>query len=232
MIYILLSALAISILYGLVVSGLNFVGPLRILAVKQLEKDDPKQYRGAVLFYGASNFARWKNMQESFPDFPVLNHGFGGSTDPDLIRYADRLLYPYQPEIVVFQTGSNDYVLSPLKGEELLADVIRRKKAMFEEFHKHLPQAHFVIMSGLLLPGRSQYRELTEEVNRVLSRFCEDCDYCTFVNAEEVSYDKAKGTFRTDLFVKDMIHLNEKGQKAWADGYIRPELEKLKNHQL
>lgn len=228
MIFILLGVLAVIVCYELVVWGLNFAGPLRILAVKQLEKDDPKQYRGAILFYGASNFARWKNMQESFPDYTVVNHGFGGSTDPDLIRYADTLLYPYEPSIVVFQTGSNDYVLSPLKGEELLADVLRRKKEMFEEFHKHLPHAHFVIMSGLLLPGRSQYRELTEQVNRVLSRFSEESDYCTFVNAEELTYDKEKGTFNTDLFVKDMIHLNENGQKAWADGYIRPALDRLK----
>ena len=34
----------------------------------------------------------------------------GGSTDKLLVKYADKLLYPYNPKIVFFQTGSNDYV--------------------------------------------------------------------------------------------------------------------------
>lgn len=40
----------------------------------------------------------------------IQNHGFGGSDDQDLMDCAPDLLYPYNPGIVVFQTGSNDYV--------------------------------------------------------------------------------------------------------------------------
>ncbi|GAB2843975.1 hypothetical protein GCM10022221_49100 [Actinocorallia aurea] len=51
----------------------------------------------------------------------VQNHGFGGSTDRDLVQYADRLLHPFAPAIAAFQTGSNDYVGLTGTDEEMAA---------------------------------------------------------------------------------------------------------------
>src|SRR3954470_6470751 len=49
---------------------------------------------GGVLFYGSSSIRLWKSMKEDFPGLNVLNHGFGGSTAPDALRYFDRLVVP------------------------------------------------------------------------------------------------------------------------------------------
>ena len=45
-------------------------------------------------------------MENELKGYKVQNHGFGESTDRLLVQYADRLLYPYGPKIVFFQTGS------------------------------------------------------------------------------------------------------------------------------
>lgn len=57
-------------------------------------KYDADARRGEIVFYGASNFARWTEMETDLAPYPVQNHGFGGSADKDLMFYADRLLYP------------------------------------------------------------------------------------------------------------------------------------------
>ena len=59
---------------------------------------------------------------------------------------------------------------------------------MFETFHEKLPDAQFIVLSGLLLPGRSKYLEMTQEINRRLKELCAETDYLTYVDAEELTY--------------------------------------------
>lgn len=178
-----------------------------------------------IVFYGASNFRLWKEMENDLSGYKVQNHGFGGSTDKMLVEYADRILIPYQPDIVFFQTGSNDYVGLSGTDEEKVAACMEYKRQMFARFHEQLPEARFVVMSGLLLPGRSEYTGLTQMINRELEQLCAQTDYLWFVDASDMTWDGE--TYRTDLFEKDGIHLNHTGQLLWRDGYILPQLDEL-----
>lgn len=129
------------------------------------------------------------------------------------------------PAIVFFQTGSDDYV--SLKGTDAdkVAACMDYKKQMFAEIHNQLPDAKLVIMSGLLLPGRSEYRELTEEINKALEALCEETDYLWFVDASAMTWDGQH--YAEELFIKDGIHLNHEGQLLWMRNYIRPVIETL-----
>ena len=91
--------------------------------------------------------------------------------------------------------------------------------------HAALPEAKLVVMSGLLLPGRDQYRALTERINTELEALCAERDYMFFVDASSMTWD---GTaYRKELFIKDQIHLNHEGQLLWMQRYIRPQIEQL-----
>lgn len=182
-------------------------------------------FKGEIIFYGASNFACWTEMEEDILDYPVQNHAFGGSTDHDLMKYAEEILYPYQPEIVFFQTGSNDYTMIEGSDEEKIRQCMEYKQEMFETFHAHLPEAKFVVMSGLLLPGRKQYLNLTLKINEELKVYCGTKDYMEFVDANAMTWDGTN--FDKSLFVKDMIHLNRKGQKRWCEEYIKPVIRRM-----
>ena len=219
------------VLIGLILTGLYVGwGPFTFLQFDKQEKAILKKYpadqrQGEIVFYGASNFRLWTEMENDLTDFRVQNHGFGGSTDKDLVQRADRLLYPYNPKIVVFQTGSNDYVGLPGSDDEKVEACMTYKREMFSRFHERLPEAKFVIMSGLLLPGRSQYTELTQRINEELGRLCEETDYLYYVDASALTFDRA--TYAEELFIGDGIHLNHTGQLRWCEEYIRPVLEWL-----
>ena len=104
---------------------------------------------------------------------------------------------------------------------------MKYKREMFGMFHEHLPEARFVVMSGLLLPGRSEYSSMTQEINRQLEALCfEHSDYMTFVNAEDLTFDGTN--YAKELFRPDMIHLNHEGQLRWCEEYIRPTIERIK----
>ena len=226
-------ALLLACLVGLIFTGMYVGwGPFAFMQFNHeekliLQKYDSETRKGEIVFYGASNFRLWTEMENDLSEYKVQNHGFGGSTDKDLVERADTLLYPYAPAVVFFQTGSNDYVSLDGTDEEKVEVCMAYKKFMFETFHEKLPEAKFVVMSGLLLPGRSQYTALTQKINDALEELCAEYDYMTFVDAEEMTFDGS--AYRSELFIKDGIHLNHEGQLLWRDGYIRPAIEALIN---
>ena len=185
-----------------------------------------EDYQGYIIFYGASNFARWSKMAKDMAEYKVLNQAFGGSTDIDqidLVHFANEAVFPYNPSIVFFQTGSNDYVNLEGTDEERIEKCMNFKKQMFSAFHEIMPDTKFVVMSGLLLPGRSEYLELTQKINEELARLADETDYIYFVDSSDLTYDGNE--FHEELFIDDGIHLNEDGQHAWYDGYIKPAIE-------
>ena len=225
-------SLALACLLGLIITGAQIGwGPFASLyswdkEVNPIaEKYDANERQGEIIFYGASNFRLWTDMEDDLSEYKVQNHAFGGSTDKLLVEYADKLLYPYNPSIVFFQTGSNDYVSLSGTDEEKVKACMEYKKQMFDTFHEKCPNAKFVVMSGLLLPGRSEYTELTQKVNDELEAYCNSKDYMYFVDSEDMTYQN--GEYREDLFIKDGIHLNHTGQLLWRDEYIKPALDKV-----
>lgn len=229
---IVAAVLVAASLAGLVITGLKIGwGPFSFLHtwdadVEKIQQTYPaEENQNGIIFYGASNFRMWTEMENDLPEYRVQNHGFGGCTDQDLMHYADKLLYPYHPAIVFFQTGSNDYVSLKGTDAEKVASCMDNKKQMFAEIHDRLPDAKLVVMSGLLLPGRSEYRELTEEINKALEALCEETDYLWFVDASAMTWDGQR--YAEELFIKDGIHLNHEGQLLWMRDYIRPMIETL-----
>src|SRR5476651_483122 len=59
----------------------------------------------AILFVGSSSFTKWTDVQQYFPGYPIINRGFGGSSLPDVIRYADEIIFPYDPKQIIIYCG-------------------------------------------------------------------------------------------------------------------------------
>src|SRR3954466_1318356 len=63
--------------------------------------------QNCILFVGSSTIRLWQTA-DAFPEFPVINRGFGGSTIPDVSYFADRIVFKYKPHTIVFYAGDND----------------------------------------------------------------------------------------------------------------------------
>lgn len=233
-----LGGLAAACLLGLVVTGwkigwgpfgglYDWDGEVRAIAEKYPAAEHPHE----IVFYGASNFRLWTEMENDLSAYKVQNHGFGGSTDRLLAEYADVLLYPYAPDIVVFQTGSNDYAQLRGTDEEKLSACMAYKAEMFALFHERLPEAHFIVLSGIIMPGRSEYTPLVIQVNAALRALCDNTDYLHFVDAAGMTYDGS--SYAEALFESDGIHLTREAQQLWCSRYIQPAIEELiENHGM
>lgn len=230
--YIAIGLVIVLVVYFAIIGWQTNWGPFRFLykgysaEVAEIERRyDVNERQHEIIFYGASNFRLWTEMENDLSEYKVQNHGFGGSTDKMLVEFAGRILYPYDPDIVFLQTGSNDYIELPGTDEEKVAACMEYKREMLGRFHAELPDTKFVVMSGLLLPGRSEYADLTQMINRELSRLCEGTEYLYFVDASAMTYDAT--LFNEHLFESDGIHLNHEGQLEWCSEYIRPQVDAL-----
>lgn len=136
--------LLLACLVGLIFTGMYVGwGPFAFMQFDHeekviLQKYDAETRKGEIVFYGASNFRLWTEMDNDLSEYKVQNHGFGGSTDRDLVERADTLLYPYAPAVVFFQTGSNDYVSLGGTDEEKVQVCMEYKEFMFKTFHERL----------------------------------------------------------------------------------------------
>src|SRR5690606_35148123 len=79
--------------------------------IREFKKQDSIQTppRNAIVFVGSSSFRLWKDMEKDFPDHVVINRGFGGSSLPHVIDYAEEIVIPYKPRQVVVYCGENDF---------------------------------------------------------------------------------------------------------------------------
>lgn len=174
--------------------------------------------KGSIVFIGASSFARWTNLAESFPDLKVVNRGFGGSELSEAVKYAPRVVVPHAPRIVVLYAGENDL------NRGLTPDVIAADFDRFSQLiHTSLPSTRIVVIG--LKPSllRWKLREGMQQTNALIRARCAADRRCTYVDPWP-SMIGADGTPKPELFVEDGLHLTPQGYEVWTD-MLRPHLK-------
>ncbi len=165
---------------------------------------------GSIVFIGSSSIRRWQALGEDFPGLPVLNRGFGGSEYPDLVRYAERLVAPVKPKMVVFYAGDND-VSRGRTPEQIEADI----RELAGKVHRALPQTRIVFMSIKPSLSRWKYVEQMRQANERMRKFVAEDPRRIYVDVFTPMLG-ADGQPRPELYVEDGLHLTRVGERLWA----------------
>ena len=176
--------------------------------------------KDAILFVGSSSFTKWKNVQNMFPAYTIINRGFGGSSLPDVIRYADDVIFPYHPKQVVIYCGEND-VASGNVDSKL---VFERFKTLFELIRSKLPNIPIIFISMKPSPSREKFAPITVQGNQIIKNFLWTQTNAIYLDVYKLMLD-ANGKNRPELFVEDMLHMNQEGYKIWQAALL-PYLKK------
>lgn len=188
-----------------------------IVAFEQEDRAHPPQ-AGGVLFVGDSGFRMWKTVVQDFPEQHVINRGFGGSTMADALYYTDRIVFPYQPRLIVLREGGND-LTTGVTPEQLLSQV----RAFVETVRGRFPEVRVAICSLNPNPARWGQAETRKRVNAMLKGYVASGKNLDFIEVWD-QFLGADGKPRAELFLKDGLHNNEAGYKIYAD-IVRPHLK-------
>jgi lysophospholipase L1-like esterase len=177
--------------------------------------------KNAILFVGSSSFRKWTDVQQYFPGYAIINRGFGGSSLPDVIRYADDIIYPYHPKQVVIYCGDNDLAASDTVTSYT---ILSRFTSLFNMIRKKLPEASIVFVSIKPSPSRQKLMSRMDGANMLVKNFLKDKPHTGFVDVYHQMLT-AKGEPIKELFLEDNLHMNAKGYAIWQKA-IRPFLLK------
>lgn len=181
--------------------------------IKKFEEADrtsPPPQNG-IVFIGASSIVRW-NLPEYFPELGknAINRGFGGSLAADSPYYADRIVIPYKPRIVVFYAGDND-VETPTKPEEIAAAF-----ADFDQkVHKALPNTKIIFISIKPSLRRFAFMDKIKGANALVKDYIGKHKNLVYMDIVPQMLN-AEGKPRPELLVEDGLHMTAEGYKVWT----------------
>ncbi|MES2572317.1 MAG: SGNH/GDSL hydrolase family protein [Verrucomicrobiota bacterium] len=180
--------------------------------------------KGGIVFVGSSSIRLWKTLAQDLPEYRTLNRGFGGSQVADSVHFADRIIFPYEPSMVVLYAGGND-INSGKSAERVFDDL----KTFLTTVRERLPNATIGYISVAGNPARWSQIEKIRTLNQLAREYIEKQPRMKFIDVHSRMLG-ADGLPLPGIFVDDKLHMNAEGYKIWT-ATVRPYLAEAREKE-
>ncbi|MGZ3755571.1 MAG: GDSL-type esterase/lipase family protein [Mucilaginibacter sp.] len=172
-----------------------------------------------ILFVGSSSIRKWADMQVAFGSYNVINRGIGGAVINDITFYLNDIVFPYDPRQIVLYVGENDLV-----DENATADsILNRTMRLYNSIRTKMPDVPIVYIAMKPSPSRDKFQPKAISANNLIRQFLAKDKKTVFVDIFPLMLKNGKS--RPELFVSDMLHMNQQGYTIW-DNAVKPYLLK------
>ncbi len=124
--------------------------------------------------------------------------------------YADRVVIPYQPRLIVLRAGGND--IHAGKTPEQVRDNFR---VFVEKVRAKLPKIRIAYMTINATPARWANVQREKKANQLIKDYIAKGENLDYIDTFDATMG-ADGKPREELFVKDRLHFNTAGYKILA----------------
>jgi len=168
----------------------------------------------AILFFGSSSIVLWRS-HEAFPEFPIINRGFGGSHYSDQLAHYDTAIKPYNPQMLVLYCGDND-IAAGKSAERVFSNYLE----LMGRIHADFPQAKLVYVP--IKPSRSRWNFWPEmnRFNMMVKDNSKQQDWLFYLDFATPLLG-SDGLPDPVNFVEDQLHLSAEGYAKW-NNLLRP----------
>lgn len=162
-----------------------------------------------IVFIGSSSINFWRTARY-FPQFPVINRGFGGSQASDATHWVHEAVLRYDPSVVVYYEGDND-VSAGKKAPQIVEDM----REFAEAVHAESPGTHVVFLS--VKPSLSRWDRWgdMQATNALIEAYAagEYNVHYVDVGSDMLGPD---GEPIPELFIQDGLHMTPAGYEIWT----------------
>lgn len=182
---------------------------------KDAENPPPE---GGIVFYGSSSMRMWE-LDRFFPKRKVINRGFGGSTMPDAVHFAERWVVPLKPSCILIYEGDND-----IKNGHTADEVVANYEALLAKFDAALPGTPVIFVP--IKPSISRWTMWPEmrKANTAIKAISGKSDHLYYADIVTPMLE-FNGLPKAFLFKGDGLHLNDVGYEVWTKA-IEPVLKR------
>lgn len=191
--------------------------------IQNFKKQDSIKFpqKNHILFVGSSSFRFWQDVQDYFPGYKIINRGFGGSSLPDVIRYANDIIFPYHPKQIVIYCGENDLAASDTVSANT---VFYRFTKLFSLIRSRLKNVPVVFVSIKPSPSRERLMPKMIVANDLIKNYLKKFRNTAFADVYHKMLN-ANGKPISNIFKEDSLHMNPRGYAIWQP-IIKPYLIK------
>ena len=168
--------------------------------------------KNSILFVGSSSFNYWKDINNYFPGYPIINRGFGGSSLTDVIYFNQETIIKYKPKQIYIYCGENDIAASDTITAQI---VFERFKTLYNIIRFHLGKK-IPIMYVSIKPSVARWNLENKfvEANSLIRNFISEQKNAQFLDVHTAMLD-TNGMVLNDIFIADKLHMNAKGYAIW-----------------
>lgn len=182
--------------------------------------------KGAVVFIGSSSIRGWKTLKEDFPQYDVIQRGFGGSTFADANLFINQIVTPYEPAAVVVFEGTNDIASGKTSGQ-VFEDYKLFVKLVREGSNPELDPTPILFIGITPTESRWEHWPEIKIANDLIREYTDQHDTLYYIDTPTPILATAPtpdGPPSPDLFRKDLLHLSPAGYALWTE-VVTPDLE-------
>jgi len=164
-----------------------------------------------ILFIGSSSIRKWTDLEQRFPDEPIIRRGVGGCELWQIVDYyTPYILFPYHPRKIFIYAGENDIAAG--KPAKFIADEFTKLYLMIRG---KLPMAEIYFMSIKPSPSRVRYYPEVYKANALVKAYLSDKPKSHYIDLVDAIYKPGTTAPDSSLFQVDYLHLNSKGYDKW-----------------
>ncbi|GAA4784327.1 SGNH/GDSL hydrolase family protein [Olivibacter ginsenosidimutans] len=180
-----------------------------IIAFKKADsvKMPPKH---GILFIGSSSIRVWDDLEQRFPNKPIIKRGVGGCQLADFpAYYMDAIVYPYEADKIFIYAGDNDLASGKTPDE-----VFESFKKLWRMIRAKQPKTPIYFLSIKYCNSRANLMDAVKKTNTKIAKFLKHQKNGTYIDVA-TSLLGADGKPDDGLFRPDRLHLNTKGYDHW-----------------
>ena len=181
----------------------------RVQAIEKHDREHPPK-TGGVFFVGSSTIQLW-HLDKAFERSDVSNRGISGSQIVDSTHFADRLILPYKPRLIVFYAGDND-INAGKSAEQVLADY----KEFVSKIHADLPDTRILFLPIKPSPSRWKQYPTQSKANASIKELSQGGKHLEYVDLVTPMLG-SNGEPRPELYQPDKLHMSPEGYAIWND---------------
>ena len=176
--------------------------------IQQRYKDKINSNINHVVFTGSSSIRMWKDLPVLFQNPKIINTGFGGSKASDLLYYLDELVLDFNPSKVIIYEGDND-----ISSGHKINFILKNIKSIIKKIENKNKYVQIILISAKPSIMRWDLRKKYIQLNKKYKNLALKNNNIHYADIWSQMIDS--GELKTDIFIEDGLHLNEKGYKIW-----------------